>query len=103
MTAKNLVCGAIILGVSGCATASVSRLESRFVDFGLAPETAGCMARELDEDLDSRELAGVADFLEKIDRADRRPGALIDTLMSIDNPEIVASVAASAFSCALRR
>jgi hypothetical protein len=43
--------------------------------------------------------------MEGMDDGDRRPrpGAAIDAIMSMDNPEIVASVAAAGFACAFRR
>ena len=89
---------------AGCASMSgASRLENRLISFGMEPRAASCVTDELGEDLSGRELGAVADFLERLEAADRgRPGAAIDAIMSMDNPEIVASVAAAAISCALR-
>jgi hypothetical protein len=93
------------LAASACASMSpASRLENRFIAFGMEPPMAACLAGELDEDLTGRELGAVADFLERFEDADRgRPGAAIDAVMSMDNPEIVASIAAAGIACAFRR
>ncbi len=83
---------------------AVERLEDRFISFGMEPRLASCFASELDEDLTGRELGAVAEFLEEFEAADRgRPGAAIDAIMSMDNPEIVASIAAAGIACAFRR
>jgi hypothetical protein len=98
-----LACLALI---AACTTVSAaSRLEDRFIAFGLEPALAGCLVGELKEDLSSQEIGAVADFIDEIEGVDRsgRPGAIIDTIMSMDNPEIVASVAAAGVSCAFRR
>lgn len=95
----------VALFAAACATTSAaSRLENRFLSFGMEPAMARCLVGELREDLSSRELGAVADFLERFEAADRgRPGAAIDAIMGMDNPEIVASIAAAGLSCAFRR
>jgi len=94
----------VVLLAAACATTAASRLESRFLSFGMEPAMARCFVGELREDLSSRELGAVADFLERFEAADRgRPGAAIDAILGMDNPEIVASIAAAGLSCAFRR
>jgi hypothetical protein len=95
----------LLLLISACATMSAAnRLEQRFLSFGMEPRLASCLVGELDEDLSSREMKAVADFLDEFeDPEDRRPRAAFDAIMSMDNPDIVASLAAAGVSCAFRR
>lgn len=94
----------LALAVTACATSAVSRLEGRFVALGMEPRMAACLVSELDEDLSSREMSALADFIDKMEAADRgRPGLVVDTIMNMDNPEIVASMAAAGIACAFRR
>jgi hypothetical protein len=88
--------------LGGCVTSPASRIESRLLALGVSEQGAECLAGELREELDRKELNAVADFLDRIDRADRR-GSAIDALMRMDDPRVVATVAAAGISCALQR
>lgn len=94
---------AALAAASACATLSPrSEIESRFIEFGLSPQRAECLARELDEDLDRSDLRDVADFVQGLNEA-TSPGGALDALLRIDNPRIAAAIGTAGVSCAFRR
>jgi len=91
--------GAALLIVS-CATISPRhRIENRFIEFGLSPERAGCLASELDDRLDRNDLNAVADFVGNLNAASS-PGSALDALLSIDNSRAAAAIARAGIACA---
>ncbi len=99
MTHRALIMTAILV-TSACATISPrSRVEGSFLEFGISPKRADCLAGELSDRLDRQELSDVAEFLDNMNRASSAGGAL-DALLKIDNPKAAAAVAGAGISCA---
>lgn len=93
------VLGALLLA-GACATISPkAKVEKNFVDFGLSPERAACLAKELDARLDSGDLADVADYVGGLNKVETASEAL-DALLHIENPRAVAAIGAASLSCA---
>ncbi|MEL7489232.1 MAG: hypothetical protein AAGJ73_00820 [Pseudomonadota bacterium] len=93
----------LLIFASACATAGPrGRIEQRLVKVGVDASTAGCLASEMADKLDRRELNAVADFLDGLDRSDT-PGQALDALLSIDDPSAAAGVARAGISCALEQ
>lgn len=100
--AAGLAGAAAIAGALGaCALSPTARIESQLAALGLSPQRAACMAGELTERLDRRDLGDLARFLGGLNRAESA-GAVIDMMLRIDNPRAVSATAASAFRCAIR-
>lgn len=88
------------LALAGCATLSPRvRIENRFVELGLSPGKADCMAKELDDRLDRADLNAVADFVGELNEAGSA-GGVLDALLGIDNASAAAAIAASGVACA---
>lgn len=98
---KNMfLMGTAFLMVTACATLSPrAEIESRFIEFGLGADRAGCLADELDERLNREDLNAVADFVAGLNAASS-PGQALDALISIDNPDAAAAIARSTIACA---
>lgn len=100
---KPIVLLSLVTLVAACATLSPrSAIENRFVELGVSPSRAECLADDLDERLDRDELGNVADFLENLNEAGSAGGAL-DALLAIDDPNIAAAIARASVSCAFAR
>ncbi len=100
---KAIAFACVALLLASCASLSPrNRIKDRFVELGLSPERAGCLAEELDDRLDRQDLNSVADFLTDLNDAGSAGGAL-DALLSIDNPRIAASIARASVACAFNR
>ena len=90
----------LFLGASACATAGArGQIESRFIEFGLSKERAGCLAYELDERLDRGDMADIAYFLDGINGASS-PGGALDALLEIDNPRAAGAIGRAGLACA---
>lgn len=99
--ARPALLGALCAAAAACASFSpASRIENRLIDLGMSPRGAECLANELNESLDRKDLVDIADFLDRLDRPTSSRGAF-DTLRSVDNPRAAASVAAAGIFCAL--
>lgn len=91
---------ALFAMAAACATLSPqSRIENRFIDLGLSKDRAECLAFEIDDRLDRREMDIVADYLDGIDRADSAREVL-SALADIDNSEAATAIARAAIACA---
>ena len=94
-----LFAGAAAL-LAACATVSPrADVESRFIDFGLTPERAACLAGELDDRLDRNDLIDVANFVGGLSAASSA-GEALDALLAIDNPRAASAIARAGISCA---
>lgn len=94
-----LVAGAITMLVAGCATGAQSGVASNLVRLGLSKERAKCVAREMNDRLDSRDLRDVSNFLSQLNGS-QSPGNVLDTLLTIDNPRAATAFARAGISCA---
>lgn len=95
-----LTVSALAFCAAACAGLSPrAEVENSFVDFGLSPTRAECMAGELDERLDRGDLKSVADFVGGLNAAGS-PGQALDALIGIDNPRAAAAIGAAGISCA---
>lgn len=98
--AHRAVIVAVIILTSACATISPrSRVEGNLAEFGISPKRAACLAGELADRLDRKDLVDVAEFLDNMNRASTAGGAL-DALLKIDNPWAAAAVAGAGIACA---
>ena len=91
----------ILLGgmiLAGCATAAKFTLEDRFEAIGIAPDTASCMVDRLDDDLSNDQLNNLAKYTLRVSRAPSTAAA-VEELLKFDDPQAVAAVGKSAFSC----
>ena len=97
---KQLILIIGVIALTACATVSPrSRIENRFVEFGLGENQAACMGNELDDRLDRSDLNAVADFIGNLNGANS-PGQALEALTSIDNPRAAAAIARAGISCA---
>ncbi len=90
-----------LLGLTACATASKMTIADRLQELGLSEDRAECMADELDDRLDDRELSEFADFTVTITK--ERGTGVLAALREIDNPRIAGAVAGSGVACVLPR
>lgn len=90
---------ALGLFASGCVTSPVADIENAFVDFGLSPERASCLAGELKDRLDREDLRDVAEYIGTLNRV-TSPGEALDALLSIDNPRAASAIARAGIDCA---
>ena len=96
----NLAIAGLALCAAACASLSPrSEVEARFVDFGLSSQRAGCLADELNDRLDRRDMKSVADFVGGLNAAGS-PGQALDALLAIENPRAAAAIGAAGISCA---
>ncbi|MEO1658344.1 MAG: hypothetical protein AAFR65_11520 [Pseudomonadota bacterium] len=84
--------------LAACAT-STDTIEKRLVNLGLDEGRAGCMAEDLDNRLNDKQLSEFAGFTTNLDRAET-PVQAIASLKSIDDPLIARAVVASSVACA---
>ncbi len=88
--------GAAVL--AACAT-STDTIEKRLVNLGLERDRAACMAGDLDDRLNDRQLSELAGFATNLDRADTAVEA-IGALKAVEDPLIARAVVASSVACA---
>ncbi|MFQ5564431.1 MAG: hypothetical protein ACE5FO_12790 [Parvularculaceae bacterium] len=94
---------AMIFLAAACATVSPrSRVQGNLEELGVSPNRAKCLAGELDDRLDRKDLAHVAEFLDNMNRASSA-GETLDALLTIDNPRAAAAVASAGIACAFGR
>jgi hypothetical protein len=91
---------ALGIGLSACATASRFTIEDRLRELGLSREYSGCIADELAQRLDSRELNEFARFTVRITGGGDRDD-IIRSLSDISNDRIARAVSAAALSCVI--
>ena len=97
---RKMIIAVVLIFAAGCATLSPrSRIEQRFIEFGLSPERAYCLADELDDRLDRQDLNAVADFVGGLNAASSA-GEALDALLSIDNARAASAIARATVSCA---
>jgi hypothetical protein len=95
-----LLGASMMLASAACVTMSpASRIEKQLKSLGVGDQRAECLAGELDDNLDRRDLKDVADFLEGLNRA-QGPGQALDALLRIDNPRAAAAIASAGIVCA---
>ena len=94
-----LVVSAVAIIGAGCATGAQSGVTSSLVRLGLSNDRAKCVARQMNDRLDRRDLRDVANFLGQLDGS-RSPGNVLDTLLTIDNPRAASAFARAGISCA---
>ena len=88
--------------LSACATASKYTIEDRLRDLGLSRGQASCMADELGDRLNDRELRDFARFTDQITEPDS-PNRVFAALNNISDERIARAVAASSLACAFSR
>lgn len=97
---RSLIAAASLgLIASACVTSPVADIERSFIEFGLSPERAECLAYELKERLDREDLRDVADYVSSLNNV-TSPGEALDALISIDNPRAAAAIGRAGIDCA---
>lgn len=91
-----------LFSLTACATASKFTIEDRLNELGLSRGQASCVADELDDRLNDRELRDFARFTDQITAPDR-PSDLIRSLERISDEKIARAVAQSGVSCVFAR
>lgn len=90
----------LVAAAAGCATIDKRTIADRLQKLGLSEDRAVCMAGELDDRLDDKQLGTFARFVSRLEQADTTLQAL-SSLRQVDDAKIARVVTASAFSCAL--
>ncbi|MGV6820553.1 MAG: hypothetical protein ACWA5T_08665 [Parvularcula sp.] len=90
-----------LLAVSACATVATFTIENRLQELGLSQRSASCMADELDQQLNDRQLTDFARFTVTLTKRDN-PLLVLDSLKSINDPDIQRAVATSGLICIIR-
>jgi hypothetical protein len=90
----------LALALSACATIDRATIADRLEKFGLSRDRAVCMAGELDDRLDDKQLGQFARFVSRLEKADTVLEAR-RSLRQVEDPKIARAVTASFFSCAV--
>jgi len=97
---KFILIALIGLTIAACATVSPRiRVENRFQELGLSEKKAKCMANEIDDRLDRKDMKAVAEFVGNLNAAESA-GQTLDALLSIDNARAAGAIAAAGVACA---
>ena len=86
------------VALASCASGAQATLDNRFQAIGIPPETAGCMAGRLSDDLSGAELQELAQYTVNVSRADTALDA-IQSLREFDNPRAAAAIGRAGVAC----
>lgn len=95
----------VLAGVlAACSASPRKRVEQGLRDLGMDRQPAKCMARNLDERLDKRDMKTLARFLEEAgERGDARPARILETVEQMDDPAITVAAVKAGVSCTVLR
>ncbi len=84
--------------LASCTTIASATLDNRLQAIGLPPETASCMAGDLEQNLSQDDLIDLTRYTFSVASASG-PVEIVRSLMEIDNPRAVTAIGNAGISC----